>query len=414
MIRTQPINVMASLRRLMVQHTTGARLDAEQARNFAALNGRQRLNHILLTALMALVLFNLFLVSDRYMVPDVFEFAVAVRLYVLTPFVLTLVLIGCLYREWWVNSMPPWFTDFVAMIGTMAVAASLGAVMLASHSDQLPIYRGGLVPVMVFGNLVQRLRFRFAVCSSLFILGVYVFTLWAHSDRPAVYQVIEIPQGLLLLLVAIYTLVSNFNLELDERHSFLQKERAKALRDQLEQSNQNLENMSRRDPLTGLANRRQFDAYVAARLNDGGVGRRLAVMLIDVDHFKAFNDRYGHPAGDRCLRLVAGALNAAMGAHEGLVARWGGEEFAVVLPDGEVDICLKLADAMRAGVDGLAMRHEVSTCSDHVTVSIGVAVAWVYAAPQAVYGLLNKADQALYRAKAEGRNRSVLASGALN
>jgi diguanylate cyclase (GGDEF)-like protein len=127
-----------------------------------------------------------------------------------------------------------------------------------------------------------------------------------------------------------------------------------------------------------------------------------------VDHFKAFNDHYGHPAGDQCLRLVARALQAALSHDQGLVARWGGEEFIVVLPDSNPARALAQAELMRKAVMRLAMRHEASSASDHVSVSIGVAEPALVRDEAAIDRLIRQADAALYQAKQQGRNRCVL------
>lgn len=297
------------------------------------------------------------------------------------------------------------------MVGTIAVSASLGVLMLATQSEQLSVYRAGLVPILVFGNLVQRLRFRYALVSTVFNLGVCVVTMYLRQDLSRPYAVVEVPLAMLLVLVAIYTLVSNFNLELDERQRFLQTERSQALRAELESSYQSLGEMSNRDTLTGLANRRRFDAY----LNDvvmamPAAGSSLALMLIDVDHFKAFNDRYGHPAGDQCLRLIAQALTDALPATPSLLARWGGEEFALVMPGVDPAYALKVGEALRGAVAALRMRHEASLTCDHVTISAGLAMLDQGAGAEAIRLLLKTADQALYQSKQGGRNRCTVAA----
>lgn len=409
LIRTQPIDIQVAWRRLLAQQIGGMRLSPTQIERFNAASAPDRFRHFLISGVSALVLFNLFLVSDWYMVRDVFDLAVTVRLYMLTPAVLLLLLTGYVLWDWWLAHTPPWLTEALGMVGTMAVSASLGVVMLETHSEQLSMYRGGLVPILVFGNLVQRLRFRFALASTLFNVGVCVFTMIVRQDLPRPYEVIEVPLALLLMLVALYTLICNFNLELDERQRFLQTERAQALRSELEQSHRSLDEMSNLDPLTGLANRRRFDAYLAKEMpRVNATDTALALMLIDVDHFKAFNDRYGHPAGDQCLRHIAQTLKEAMPQQEGLLARWGGEEFAIVLPGANRQDALAAAESLRRAVEALRMRHEASPTAGHVTISVGVAMLSQDGGQDAVRQLLARADQALYQSKQGGRNRCTL------
>lgn len=414
LIHTEPVNLRTAWRRLVEQQIDGMRLSPDQMQRFNAGSAPDRFRHFLLTGLGSLVLFNLFLISDWYMVPDVFALAIAARLYVLTPAVLALVVTGYVLRNWWLLHVPPWVMEVLGMVGTMAVSASLGVLMLTTQSEQLSIYRAGLVPILVFGNLVQRLRFRYALASTLFNLGVCVCTMVLRQDLSRPYAVVEVPLALLLALVAIYTLVSNFNLEMDERQRFLQTERAQALRTELEHSHRSLGDLSNRDPLTGLANRRRFDSY----LNDAlqalpASGCGLALVLIDVDHFKAFNDRYGHPAGDQCLRLIAQALTDALPPGPCLLARWGGEEFALVMPGTDAARAMKVAEALRAAVAALRMRHEASLTSDHVSISAGLAMLDRVDdadASHAIKRLLKQADHALYQSKQDGRNRCTMAA----
>ncbi len=164
-----------------------------------------------------------------------------------------------------------------------------------------------------------------------------------------------------------------------------------------------------RDGLTGLANRRRFDEALAQEWRAGQRHRRpLALVLIDIDHFKRYNDHYGHPAGDECLRQVAQALQQHMGRAHDVLARYGGEEFACVLPGMTPEDALRKAQALCASVVALGLPHAASPVADCVTISAGVAV-WLFDRPGDVAQLLAEADAALYAAKRAGRNRAMLA-----
>ena len=170
-----------------------------------------------------------------------------------------------------------------------------------------------------------------------------------------------------------------------------------------------LRRLSMTDPLTGVLNRRGFDEALAAAWARAADARgAVAVILCDVDHFKAYNDAYGHPAGDECLRRVARVMDAAGAAHAGRCARVGGEEFAVLLDDGEpARAALALAEAMRAAVEALAIPHRGAGSRPCVTASFGVG--HVPAAPGVdAQVLLDATDRALYAAKHRGRNCVVL------
>ncbi len=164
-----------------------------------------------------------------------------------------------------------------------------------------------------------------------------------------------------------------------------------------------LDVLARVDPLTGVANRRQFDQTLQAEWSRARrSGQGMTLMLVDVDHFKQFNDRHGHQAGDRCLQAVAAALAACAQRGTDLVARYGGEEFAVVSSSHAHAGALELAERMRLAVQAIAAPQ---TCAP-VTVSIGVAIA-VATSDGGPEPLLSLADAALYEAKARGRNQVV-------
>lgn len=172
-----------------------------------------------------------------------------------------------------------------------------------------------------------------------------------------------------------------------------------------------LEALAARDGLTGLANRRSFDAALATESRRcSRAGTPMSLLMVDVDHFKGFNDSYGHLGGDECLKLVARTIAAAVRRAGDVVARYGGEEFAVVLPGTGLDGAASIAERIRDAVEGLRVEHRSSAVGPHVTVSIGGATAPPGADPDA---LLAMADQALYRSKRGGRNRASLAAAPL-
>ena len=166
-----------------------------------------------------------------------------------------------------------------------------------------------------------------------------------------------------------------------------------------------LRSMALSDGLTGVANRRQFDTVLSAEWRRcGRSGQPLSLIMIDVDHFKRYNDRYGHQQGDVCLRAVAAAIKAELRRPHDLAARYGGEEFACLLPDTALEGALLKAAEIEAAVRALALEHADSALGGIVTVSVGVAGV---GAPQRLSesALVAAADAQLYRAKREGRAR---------
>ncbi len=162
-----------------------------------------------------------------------------------------------------------------------------------------------------------------------------------------------------------------------------------------------------RDSLTGVGNRRRFDHDLAARFGEAQRLRRsVAMLMIDVDDFKAYNDRLGHPKGDECLIAVATALQDALRHKGDCVSRYGGEEFTLLLADTDRLEACAIAERLRQRIEDLRLPHPASRSAAHITVSIGVT-AMIPTAEQLCFILIGQADIALYTAKDAGRNRCM-------
>lgn len=179
---------------------------------------------------------------------------------------------------------------------------------------------------------------------------------------------------------------------------------------ELERKNRELALLAREDSLTGLANRRQFDAILAAEIKRARRFRQiLSLIMCDVDHFKNYNDHYGHPAGDECLRTIGRILSGVFKRASDLPARYGGEEFAVIFPDTPPGNAAFLAEKLRSELAEHAIPHACSDAAGFVTLSLGVVSAHPCEERTASW-FISEADKALYRAKESGRNRVVMAS----
>jgi diguanylate cyclase (GGDEF)-like protein/PAS domain S-box-containing protein len=171
-----------------------------------------------------------------------------------------------------------------------------------------------------------------------------------------------------------------------------------------------LRELSATDGLTLLANRRSFDETLERQWHHATRhGEPVSLIMIDIDHFKSYNDLYGHGGGDRCLQQVATAIAAGV-RHEGaLVARYGGEEFAVILPRTDAATAGEIAEGLRRRVEALGIAHTGNPVSSRITISVGISTR---TPPQTddFIDLMHSADQALYRAKEGGRNGVVAAA----
>jgi len=178
---------------------------------------------------------------------------------------------------------------------------------------------------------------------------------------------------------------------------------------ELEEANRQLEVMSMTDFLTGLPNRRKFDMVMEAEWQRAmRQGRRLALIMLDIDQFKAYNDHYGHQSGDLCLQRVARALQVKVHRAGELVARYGGEEFVVILPELDAAQACAVGERIRHEVEAQQIAHATNAAATPVvTVSIGVALCYPQREGQ-LNCLLQEADASLYEAKHRGRNRVVM------
>jgi diguanylate cyclase (GGDEF)-like protein len=368
-----------------------------------------RLRHFLISGVVALVVFIAFLLTDRLMVPDAMDLALRLRLGVFTPFALVLLFMGAFLRRF-VLSLSVFLLEALVVLSGVFAAACLIAILHGSSSPLSLLYHAGLMPIVVYGNLVQRFKFAWALLSSGTICGLMMVSLWAVEPGRFPHGVaVAMLMVLLVAMVSAYTLFMNYRLELEERRRFLGFDRASFLRQEVERSRADFAAKSRQDVLTSLPNRRCFDEVLSeAWKQHDERARTLCLLLLDVDHFKAFNDRYGHPAGDQCLKLVAQALSDCVKKEGGTLARWGGEEFAVLLPGVRQAEAERIAGLLCQVVSTLGLRHEASSAAGVVTISAGGACGVPEVAGVTSTDALWLADQALYRAKTEGRNQWAL------
>jgi diguanylate cyclase (GGDEF)-like protein len=362
---------------------------------FEAETGRARCRRLMVYGLLGVLLYDFYLVSDLRLVPDVFHAAVLLRLGTVTP-VAVIALLSLRLDP------TPALREALQVVLAVAIAASVLWLTLASE-DPLRIHRpAGIVLVIVFANVVQRIRFPYAVVASLATLALYAAAVMQLHEMPQISRMTEI---VVMANVVLFTLTANHALERDDRREFLFRVQDGLRREELE-------TMAQRDPLTGLGNRRYLDRALARLWPEAhGRGESVALLILDIDAFKAFNDRYGHLAGDVCLQRVCGVVSAELRSAKDIAARFGGEEVVMVFGTMGLGEGLAIAERIRRAVENVGIPHAASSAGI-ITASIGVT-AGVPGPELDQNAFLAAADAALYTAKRNGRNQvRALASSA--
>ena len=312
-----------------------------------------------------------------------------VRLFLVTP-----VLIAVTFSVWW--GVRPFVRELLMMLVHVLAPASMILVVVLRQGGETGAERGALTIVLLFITVVVRLRFWFATAACLAIVVVQVVA-------PPLLNA-PVPGNVPLALVTIIaTLTANYTLEREYRLNYLQRVHSRIQGAQLAATVAQLHDLSQRDPLTGLANRRALDEDLEDLRHRN---EQFAVILVDIDSFKQFNDHYGHQVGDDALRRVAAMLRASLRFTADRIARIGGEEFAIILPATALEDARVTAERMRNAVLSLRIPHAASPFDHVVTISVGVSAS---IGPTSPSEMITEADRALYRAKAHGRNRVEVA-----
>jgi diguanylate cyclase (GGDEF)-like protein len=357
--------------------------------------GRARAHYLAVSAAILLSLNVFYIARDRTVIGDVYSLALFVRFGLIVP----LGFAGCAVV--WFNPRP-WLREGLDATLVVFIIGALLYVYTSSRSPLAAHAHYSLVILLIFPNIIQRLRFWYALTSSILAIGLCAVAIprIEAMPEPAAYGAI-----LTLAAATALTLIANWQFEHDERQGYLVNLREVLLAENLTLINRELSAASVHDPLTGLGNRRRLDQFVEALwIARHGKRGTVAFLMIDVDYFKTFNDQYGHQAGDACLKIVAEIAKRQLRASKDLAVRYGGEEFLFVLPDTPLDEATQVAERIRSAIEARALERPHADTGDVVTVSIGVSVV----SPDETddcSSAIAAADAAMYTAKQMGRNR---------
>ena len=283
----------------------------------------------------------------------------------------------------------------------LAVGACFSRLMASSAFAHPSLYVGGMVLLILVDAIGGALRFRPVLVVVGGQMALFIITV---PHLPNIDGLTSLALIALMTNVAAYALFGNWRLETEIRRSYALALRERTARQDLARHNVELDELAGRDALTNLANRRTYDRWLQAHWTRA-LHRSSAVglVMIDVDYFKAFNDYYGHAAGDSCLQAVASCMREQSRGLTDQVARVGGEEFAVLLPGLNLEKCGDVAERLRAAVAAMELPHLGAPRLGTVTISCGVASVVASGATTAAT-LFAAADAALYAAKQAGRN----------
>ncbi|RMG55464.1 MAG: GGDEF domain-containing protein [Gammaproteobacteria bacterium] len=375
----------------------------EQA--FQAYYAEQYLGFSRLGVLVGFVLFLVFGVLDRYLYPEVYSTLWFLRYAVASPLFLLLIVVLFFVQETR-HSQP--------LLAAMAIVVGLSVVGMI---HEIPVqrdnpYYAGLMLVIFYSHGLVRMQFRWATLSSIIIVLAYEAVVLILRTATSFEEILA--GNFFFISAALTGMGTSLIMEYDARRQFLLQRHLAEERNLLEQANRKLNAINARldaeahvDELTRIPNRRSFfehlDREWRRQLRRGEKARPVSLLLIDIDFFKRYNDHYGHPAGDRCLKRIAGLIAQAAQRPGDLAARIGGEEFVLLLPETDLEAARDLAEALRDRVEQEAIPHRESPIDHHVTISIGVA-SLIPGGNVPPSELVHGADHALYEAKRAGRN----------
>jgi len=361
---------------------------------FEAETAQARHRQIFMVGSVALLVFNAFLLNDYRVRPDVLDQAVFIRLLLVT--LPCFAFISLIQR-----GVAPKVREILTASCFLIVTAGASLINWKTRGEAATYSGFSFVLILISCNIALPMQFKTALVASILSTLIMAVGVFGHPSIPAVAQKSSM---LIYVLCGVMTLLANYRLELAERKGYLNYLRENLRNEAMQETNLALKHISNSDALTGLSNRRRFDeVFLAATDGSHLQPASLVLLMIDIDNFKRYNDSFGHPAGDKCLQTVAQLIKEQVRGDKDVVARLGGEEFAVLLLGTGMQAAAHVAERVRKAVQSALIAHDGLEGRQWVTVSLGAALAHTDDATS-VSTLMRRADAALYLAKNSGRN----------
>ena len=345
--------------------------------------------------LILVAIYDAFLIAELSAAPEIVELSAWLRFAFLTPAALAYVLLD------WRCKLGRWSGPIFA---TLIVAPTLvSAIESQAITNPAILYAFQTTPLLQLAVLTCRMGVIQAAFANAAHCAIYITAVLATSIVPsAMVPSLLLTDGAIGIAVLVFTV----RMDMRDRQVFLFNRQAEIRGQILVEQNNRLARLTQIDALTGLGNRRCFDETLANFWADARVRHAdITLIIFDIDCFKLFNDALGHQAGDECLITLSHTLTRCLRDERDTLVRYGGEEFAVVLPSTSLAEGWSVAERIREAVVNRAVPHPLGTPAGFVTVSLGVAA--VKPADCTAAALIEAADRCLYAAKRAGRNRTV-------
>lgn len=361
----------------------------------------RRVRYAIRTAFFALIVYDIFLMVDWFLMPDVFGLAVALRLGIYTPVSLALIALCHRHAHQLVKMFGVGAADWLTMITTWFAALSVAVILLKSQGPYAHLYHAGFVVVLVYGNLLQRMRFRVALVFSLGVMALHGAVMLAVGNYP---PALRIPMVMMVAFSAGCTLAFNYELERQNRRRYLLSIQETDLLAELKAAHDELIALSQTDETTGLANRRAMDEYLKqVWASAQQEPQAVSLLLIEVDQLRGGVVQANRQAMDQVVQELAGVLAASVRPKD-LMVRFDAQTFAALLPDVENVEAMVAADRLIDTVRTLGLMLPGVDGPEPLTVSIGVATTTPADPNSSPAALVARGQRALARAMVAGRD----------